>query len=159
MPFDEIADARRPDAGRGPPARQPRAPAPDPGGGARTRTPTSPSSAGSSTRSWRPSRAGDFEALLRVLDPDVVLRSDGGGTGPLARPPVSAPQPSRRQLAVTGPRFAALARPVIVNGAAGVVVEGPGQPRVVVAFTVRRGRIVSIDLIGDPAKLGGLDLG
>jgi RNA polymerase sigma-70 factor (ECF subfamily) len=105
------------------------------------------------------SRSGDFEGLLRVLDPDVVLRSDGGGTGPLAAPPVLGAEAVARRLTVTGPRFAALARPVMVNGAAGVVVDGPDQPRVVVAFAVRRGRIVSIDLIGDPAKVGGLDLG
>jgi len=99
------------------------------------------------------SRSGDFEALLRVLDPDVVLRSDGGGTGPLARPPVSGAADVARQIALTGPRFAALARPVLVNGAAGVVVDAPGQARVVVAFGVVGGRIVSIDLIGDPAKV------
>jgi RNA polymerase sigma-70 factor (ECF subfamily) len=58
-----------------------------------------------------------------------------------------------RQIALTGPRFAALARPVLVNGAAGVVVDAPGQARVVVAFGVVGGRIVSIDLIGDPTKV------
>jgi len=104
------------------------------------------------------SRGGDFEALLRVLDPDVVLRTDGGGRGPLARPPIAGADAVARQLALTGPRFAALARPLIVNGAAGVVVDRPGEPRVVVAFAVRRGRIVAIDLIGDPAKVGSLDL-
>jgi RNA polymerase sigma-70 factor (ECF subfamily) len=104
------------------------------------------------------SRAGDFEGLLRVLDPDVVLRSDGGGTGPLARPPVLGAAAVARQLATAGRRFAALARPVLVNGAAGVVVDAPGQPRVVVAFVVTGGRIVSINQIGDPAKVGGLDL-
>jgi RNA polymerase sigma-70 factor (ECF subfamily) len=48
---------------------------------------------------------------------------------------------------------------VLVNGAAGVVVDAPGQPRVVVAFAIVRGRIAAIDLIGDPAKVGGIDLG
>ena len=105
------------------------------------------------------SRAGDFEGLLRVLDPNVVLRSDGGGTGPLARPPVLGAAAVARQLATAGRRFAALARPVLVNGAAGVVVDAPGQPRVVVAFVVSGGRIVSIDQIGDPAKVGGVELG
>jgi RNA polymerase sigma-70 factor (ECF subfamily) len=104
------------------------------------------------------SRSGDFEGLLRVLDPNVVLRSDGGGTGPLARPPVLGAAAVARQLATAGRRFAALARPVLVNGAAGVVVDAPGQPRVVVAFVVTGGRIVSINQIGDPAKVGGLDL-
>src|SRR5438445_4562586 len=73
------------------------------------------------------SRGGDFEGLLRVLDPDVVLRTDGGGRGPLARPPIAGADAVARQLALTGPRFAALARPVIVNGAAGVVVDRPGE--------------------------------
>jgi RNA polymerase sigma factor (sigma-70 family) len=104
-------------------------------------------------------RSGDFDALLRVLDPDVVLRSDGGGVGPLARPPVVGAIAVARQIQSTGGRFAALARPAIVNGAAGVVVEGSGQPPIVLGFTVAGGRIVAIDLIGDPAKLGGLDIG
>jgi RNA polymerase sigma-70 factor, ECF subfamily len=103
-------------------------------------------------------RSGDFEALLRVLDPAVVLRSDGGGKGPLARPPVFGATAVARVLATNGPRFAALARPVLVNGAAAVVVDAPGQPRVVVAFAVSGGRIVSIDQIGDPAKVRGGDL-
>lgn len=103
-------------------------------------------------------RSGDFDALLRVLDPDVVLRSDGGGVGPLARPPVVGAIAVARQIQSTGGRFAALARPAIVNGAAGVIVEAPGQPPIVVGFTVAGGRIVAIDLIGDPAKLGGLGI-
>ena len=101
-------------------------------------------------------RGGDFDALVRVLDPDVVFRTDGGGVGPLARPPVLGAVAVARQLQVTGPRFAALARPVLVNGAAGVVVEAPGETPVIVGFTVSRGRIAAIDIVGDPGKLGGL---
>jgi RNA polymerase sigma-70 factor (ECF subfamily) len=101
-------------------------------------------------------RAGDFEALVRVLDPDVVLRTDGGGTGVLARPAVAGASEVARQLQLSGPRFAALAHHVIVNGGPGVVVDPPGQPRVVIAFGVTGGRIATIDLIGDPAKLRGL---
>jgi RNA polymerase sigma-70 factor (ECF subfamily) len=103
-------------------------------------------------------RSGNFEALLRVLDPDVVLRTDGGGTGPLARPAVVGAVAVARQIEATGGRFAALARPVIVNGEPGVLVEAPGQPPVVVAFTVHGGLIAALDLIGDPAKLGGLEI-
>jgi len=103
-------------------------------------------------------RSGDFEALLRVLDPDVVFRTDGGGTGPLARPAIVGAAAVARQIEATGGRFAALARPVIVNGEPGVVVEAPGQPPVVVAFTVRGGLIAALDIIGDPAKLGGLEI-
>ncbi len=106
------------------------------------------------------SRAGDFEALLRILDPDVVFRTDGGGHGPLARPPfVGAPAVARR-LTVFGPRFASYARPAIVNGTAGAVVpDAPGQPLIVVGFTIRGGRIAAIDLNGDPAKVGRLSVG
>ena len=101
------------------------------------------------------SRAGDFEGLVRVLDPDVVFRTDGGGSGPLARPALAGREPVARQILRFGPRFAAYARPAIVNGSAGVVVaDAPGQPLLVVGFTVRGGRIAAIDLNGDPEKTG-----
>lgn len=103
------------------------------------------------------SRAGDFEALLRVLDPDVVFRTDGGGSGPLARPPVMGGVAVARQILARGTAFAPFARPAIVNGAAGAIVRRPGQPPIVVGFTVANGRIATIDLIADPAKLGGLE--
>ncbi len=107
-------------------------------------------------------RAGDFEALVHVLDPDVVFRTDGGGRGPLARPALAGRDAVARQLVRFGPRFASYARPATVNGAAGVVVpDAPGQPVIVVGFTIRAGRIASIDMNGDPAKtaraVGGLD--
>jgi RNA polymerase sigma-70 factor (ECF subfamily) len=103
------------------------------------------------------SRAGDFEGLLRVLDPDVVFRTDGGGSGPLARPPVVGGVAVARQILARGTAFAPLARPAIVNGGAGAVVRRPGQPPIVIGFTVANGRIATIDLIADPAKLGGLE--
>jgi len=104
------------------------------------------------------SRNGDFEALLRVLDPDVVFRTDGGGRGPLARPALAGRDAVSRQLVRFGPRFAGYARPAIVNGAAGAVVpDAPGQPLIVVGFTIRGGRIAAIDLNGDPAKTAGID--
>ena len=102
-------------------------------------------------------RAGDFEGLLRVLDPDVVFRTDGGGVGILARPPVAGAEAVARQVQATGPRLAALAQHVIVNGGPGVIVEAPGQPTVVIAFTVSKGRIAAIDIMGDPVKLRGVD--
>ena len=99
------------------------------------------------------SRAGDFDALVRVLDPDAVFRTDGGGRGPLARPALVGVEAVARRASQFGPRFAAYARHAIVNGGAGVVVEGaPGQGLVVVGFTIRRGRISAIDMNGDPAK-------
>ena len=99
------------------------------------------------------SRAGDFEALVAVLDPDVVFRADTGPDSPLARPPIQGAEAVARQILTRGTRFAPLARPALVNGAAGVVV-GPGpQPFAVVGFTVAHGRIAAIDLIIDPEKL------
>jgi RNA polymerase sigma-70 factor (ECF subfamily) len=98
-------------------------------------------------------RAGDFEALLRVLDPDVVFRTDGGGSGVLARPPLAGAGAVARQMTATGPRLAGLAQHVFVNGRPGVIVDAPGQPRVVIAFAVSEGRIAAIDLMGDAAKL------
>ena len=97
-------------------------------------------------------RAGDFEGLVRVLDPDVVFRADGGGRGLLARPPIRGAAEVARQAGIFGKRFAAYARPAIVNGTAGVVVEPPGMSRIVAAFTIRGGRIAAIAMNGDPAK-------
>src|SRR5436305_2742808 len=68
------------------------------------------------------SRAGDFEALLAVLDPDVVFRIDGGGRGPAARAPVNGARAVAEQILVRGAAFAGLARHAIVNGGAGAVV-------------------------------------
>ena len=100
-------------------------------------------------------RAGDFDALLEVLDPEVVFRVDAGG-GPLARPPAIGVHAVVEQVRTRGARFAPLARPGIVNGAAGLIVGPARRPRAVVGFTVSGGRIASIDLILDPAKLRGL---
>ncbi len=101
---------------------------------------------------------GDFEALVAVLDPDVVLRSDGG----TARPDASvllrgAAAVAGRTLTIAHP--SAPKRPVLVNGAAGVVVTVGGQPVAVMGFTVSRGKIVEIDAIADPERLRRLDLG
>jgi RNA polymerase sigma-70 factor (ECF subfamily) len=103
------------------------------------------------------SRSGDFEALLAVLDPDVVLRFDGGGRGPLARPTVSGAQEVMAELA-RGRAFAGLGRPAVVNGAAGVIVGPPGRVIAVAAITVVGGRIREIDIVGDRAKLRRLGL-
>jgi RNA polymerase sigma factor (sigma-70 family) len=102
------------------------------------------------------SRGGNFEALIAILDPDVVFRTDGGGTGPVARPPIVGARPVAAELQIRGPVFASFARPVIVNGGAGVVVRLPDGRTIVVGFTIIAGRIAEIDLIGDPAKLRGI---
>lgn len=104
-------------------------------------------------------RAGDFEALIGLLDPHVVFRSDGGGTGPLARPPVEGAAAVARYITTVGRRFARFARPAVVNGAAGVIVATSGQGPYVIGLTVTGGRVAAIDINGDPAKLAGLPLG
>jgi RNA polymerase sigma factor (sigma-70 family) len=102
-------------------------------------------------------RHGDIDALVAVLDPDVVLRSDGG----TARPAASAVVRGAAAVAGRAVMFdqpAAQVRPVLVNGAAGVVVTLRGQPIAVLGFTVARGRIVAIEVLGDPERLRRLDL-
>ena len=100
---------------------------------------------------------GDFDALVAVLDPDVVLRSDGG----TAHPEVSVVLHGAAAVAgqaLTLAQPSALKRPALVNGAAGVVVTMGGQLYVVMGFTVSRGKIVEIDAIIDPERLRRLDL-
>jgi RNA polymerase sigma-70 factor (ECF subfamily) len=102
-------------------------------------------------------RGGDFDALVAVLDPDVVLRSDGG----VARPSVSLVVRGAETVASRALMFTQLSpfvRPAIVNGVAGVVVAPGGRPVSIMAFTVRGGRIVEIDSIADPERLRRLDL-
>jgi len=101
-------------------------------------------------------REHDFEALLQVLDPNVVLRIDGGpnAPGPLARPPIigaEAVASEARNFRDVGVKV----ERVVVNGAPGLVIGYPARS-FLVAFTVANGRIVEIDLIADPTKLRGL---
>jgi RNA polymerase sigma factor (sigma-70 family) len=95
------------------------------------------------------SRAGDFDALLAVLDPDVVFRADGRGDLPAIH---GAEEVAQRVLS-RGTPFAPYGRHALVNGAAGAVVEIGGIVRAVAGFTVVDGRIVEIDLMLDPEKL------
>jgi RNA polymerase sigma-70 factor (ECF subfamily) len=105
------------------------------------------------------SREGNFEALVEVLDPDVVFRIDAGGAGPRAREPITGAENVARRVLARGRPFAGLARPAIVNGAAGLVLVGEGKrPISVVGFTVAKGRIISIDLVVDSEKLKRLPL-
>ena len=100
---------------------------------------------------------GDFDALVAVLDPDVLLRSDGGkkrlelsfvrrGAREVARTALASAQPG------------AVRRPVLINGSAGVVVLANGRPFSVMAFTVAQDKIVEIDCLVDPERLAQLDL-
>jgi RNA polymerase sigma factor (sigma-70 family) len=99
-------------------------------------------------------RGGDFDALLRLLDPDVVVRADLGTTSTVVRGAEAAAKG-----AITGSKLTATAKFVTVNGAPGFVsFNKNGQPRSLVAFTVRRGRIVEVDVLADPDRLRQLDL-
>jgi RNA polymerase sigma factor (sigma-70 family) len=102
-------------------------------------------------------RGGDMDALVAVLDPDVVLRSDGG----VERRAASVEVHGARAVAERAMTFAGLSpfvRPALVNGAAGVVVAPRGRPFSVMGFTVAGGRIVAIDALADPTRLRDLDL-
>ena len=103
------------------------------------------------------SRDGDFDALVAVLDPDVVLRSDGGLARPSMTMVLHGAEAVARQ-AFTSGRLSPFVRPALVNGAAGVVVAPQGQPQFVMAFTVADGKIVAIDVLSDPRRLSRLDL-
>ncbi|HEV7907522.1 MAG TPA: sigma-70 family RNA polymerase sigma factor [Pseudonocardiaceae bacterium] len=103
-------------------------------------------------------RDGDFEALLAVLDPDVVLRSDGGPGRPLATEIIRGATALARQ-AVTWGRLSPFVHPALINGVAGVVVAPKRQPVSIMAFVVQSGRIVAVDVLADPERLRALDLG
>jgi RNA polymerase sigma-70 factor (ECF subfamily) len=104
-------------------------------------------------------RSGDFEALVAVLDPYVVFRTDGGRVRQLSRPPIQGADAVARQVLAGGRAFAPLGRPAIVNGAAGLIVQLPGRrPIAVTGFTVVDGRITAIDLVADPEKLRGIEI-
>jgi RNA polymerase sigma factor (sigma-70 family) len=100
-------------------------------------------------------RNGDFEALVAVLDPDVVLRADGGLTG-LSHHVQGAEAVASQ--ATTWGRAGLTIRRALVNGAAGLVSERNGRPFSVGAFTIRNGKIVECDFLVDPERLARLDL-
>ena len=102
-------------------------------------------------------RGGDFEALLAVLDPDVVLRADTGGVFAGGSRVVRGARAVAEQ-ALSFSRLGPFAQRALVNGAAGVVVAVHGRPFAVMGFTVRRHKIVAIYILADPARLKVLDL-
>ena len=93
-------------------------------------------------------RSGDFEGLVALLDPDVVLRADWGRGRPLSvlRGPAAVASQAR-------PLPGALTHPALVNGAAGVVVTVHGRPFAIMGFTVVEDRIVEIDALADPERV------
>jgi RNA polymerase sigma-70 factor (ECF subfamily) len=102
-------------------------------------------------------RGGDLQALVALLDPDVVLRADlGVMAADASREFRGAPAVAEQALAFSG--RARFARPALVNGAAGLVVAPHGRLFAVLAFTITRGRIVELDVLADPERLRHLDL-
>jgi RNA polymerase sigma-70 factor (ECF subfamily) len=101
---------------------------------------------------FRAARGGDFDALVALLDPDVVLRSDFGARRPAA-PGVTRGAAAVASQALIGALPTAHLHPALVNGAAGVVVTVHGRPFAVLGFTVTDGRIVEIDAIADPDRV------
>jgi RNA polymerase sigma-70 factor (ECF subfamily) len=103
------------------------------------------------------SRGGDFEALLAVLDPDVVLRADFGDI-PLGLPKVVRGARAVANQAVLFSRTGASARLALVNGAIGAITALDGRTSAVVAFTVANGRVVEMDILADPDRLARLEI-
>jgi RNA polymerase sigma-70 factor (ECF subfamily) len=154
VPFDEIASIveRSPDAARQLASRARRrvrgsAPVPDPNLDRQREVVDAFLAA---------ARDGDFDALVAVLDPDVVLRADRGPARPGSVEVHGAEEVARRALSFA--RLAPAARPALVNGAAGFVVAPGGRPFAVVGFTVTDGKVVEIDLLADRERLSALDL-
>ena len=153
MPFDEIATIvdRSPAATRQLASRarrrvQGRAPAPD----------------ADLAEQWEvvdaflaAARNGDFDGLVAVLDPDVVLRADAGATG------LSAVVHGAEEVAGRARQWSRadlIPHRALINGAAGIVSLRGGRPFSVGAITVKGGRITEIDILADPERLAGLDL-
>ena len=96
-------------------------------------------------------RNGDFDALLEALDPDVVVRSNGGAASIRGAAAVAG-------RALTGARFAQVTLPALINGAVGVVTATDGRPISLMAFTITGAKIIAIDLIDDPRRIAEADL-
>ena len=104
------------------------------------------------------SRAGDFQDLVTLLDPDVVFRVDTGTRTWLAPALLTGAIDVAEHAAAQGPRFATLCEPALVNGAAGIIAKTRGGVIAVVGVTVINERIAELDLILDPDKLAGLTI-
>jgi len=99
------------------------------------------------------SRNGDFDALLEVLDPDVVFRGEAGTTGPPVPTEVVGSERVAKLVLARGTPSAPLGRPAIVNGRAGAYVALPDRVLALVAFTIVGDRVTEMDLLVDPVRL------
>jgi len=102
-------------------------------------------------------RGADFDGLLAMLDPDVVVRADQAAVAPGAPREVRGARTWARQ-ALNFTRGARFARVALVNGAVGIVLAPRGRLFRVVTFTFAHGKIVQMDVVADPARLHQLDL-
>jgi len=100
-------------------------------------------------------REGDFDRLVAVLDPDVVLRADLGPVGG-SREVHGAPAVAGQALSYA--QIGLDIRPALINGVAGAVTFLEGQPFSIAALTVRNGKIVELDFLADPERLRLFDL-
>ncbi|MFI6986262.1 sigma-70 family RNA polymerase sigma factor [Embleya sp. NPDC050154] len=103
------------------------------------------------------SRAGDFQALLDLLDPDVLLRADTG-SGPIGVSQLVRGARAVVEQALTFARFAQYARPVLINGAPGLLNAPGGKAFGVMDFTIVGDKIVEINILADPARLARPDI-
>jgi RNA polymerase sigma-70 factor (ECF subfamily) len=100
------------------------------------------------------SREGDFEALLAMLDPDIVLRADDA----VARMGADREVVGARAVAGIFCGGATSARPALIDGAAGAIWMQGGRLRVVFTFTITSGKVAAIEMISDPERLGQLEV-
>jgi len=103
------------------------------------------------------SRDGDFERLLALLDPDVVLRSDGGTAVPALSQILTGAHTVASQAELYR-RFVPWTFPATVNGMPGVVVAPEGKTMSIMSFTIRGDRVVTIDVLADPTRIAALGL-
>ncbi len=96
-------------------------------------------------------RNGDFDALLKALDPDVVVRSNGAEISVRGAAAVAA-------RAITGLRSAQVTLPALINGAVGIVNAAEARPISLQAFTITDAKIIAIDLIDNPGRIAEADL-
>jgi RNA polymerase sigma-70 factor (ECF subfamily) len=102
------------------------------------------------------SRNGDFDGLLKVLDPDVVFRGHNGTTGPQAPEELHGAQDVAELVLAAGTPRAPFGRPALVNGRPGAVVAIRGRVIALVSFMISGDRVAEMDLLLDPAKLRGV---
>ena len=101
-------------------------------------------------------RGGDFDGLVAMLDPDVVVRADSIAAPPNGSEIRGAQTWAKGALAFS--RFAQFVQPALLNRAVGLVLAPSGRLSRVLSFTIKGGKIVQVDVVADPERLNQLDL-